>query len=69
MGEGGDIMKEKWIQKAIKRPGALTKKAKKAKMSVSEYINKVLSKKSKASTQTKRQAALAKTLRKLAKKR
>ena len=69
MGKGGDIMKEKWIQKAIKRPGAFTAKAKRAKMSVSEYINKVLSKKSKASTRTKRQALLAKTLKKLAKKR
>lgn len=59
----------KWIQKAIKRPGALKAKAKKAGMSLSEYINKVLSKKSKASTRTKRQAALAKTLRKFSKRK
>ena len=61
--------KKKWIQKAVKRPGAFTAKAKKAKMSVSAYANKVLKKGSKASTRTKRQAALAKTLRKVSRKR
>lgn len=61
--------KKKWIQKAIKRPGALRKKAKAAGMSVQEYARKVLKKGSKASTRTKRQAALAKTLRKLRKKK
>jgi len=55
---GGD-----WIQGAIKRPGAFTKKAKDAGMSVSKYANKVLKKGSDASTRTKRQANLAKTLR------
>ena len=58
-----------WIQKAIKRPGALTKKAKAAGMTLSEYIRHVLRKGSKASTRTKRQARLALTLRKLAKRR
>lgn len=58
-------MANKWIQKAIKHPGALTKKAKKAGMTVPAYANKVTKKGSKASTQTKRQANLAKTLRKL----
>jgi hypothetical protein len=58
---------EKWIQGAIRRPGAFTAKAKKAGMSVSEYANKVGKPGSKASTQTKRQAALAKTLSKLRK--
>ena len=52
-----------WIQGAIKRPGAFTKKAKDAGMSVSKYANKVLKKDSDASTRTKRQASLAKTLR------
>jgi len=52
-----------WIQGAIKRPGAFTKKAKAAGMSVSKYANKVLKKDSDASTRTKRQASLAKTLR------
>ena len=56
-------MAEKWIGKAIKRPGAFTAKAKAAGMSVSEYANKVSKPGSTASTRTKRQAALAKTLK------
>lgn len=58
--------KKKWIQGAIKRPGALTAKAKAAGKSVSEYI---ASPPSGASKRTKRQIALAKTLRKLRKKK
>jgi hypothetical protein len=58
----------KWIQKAIKRPGAFSAKAKKAGMSTYAYAKKVLSKNSKASTRTKRQAALALTLAKLRKR-
>jgi hypothetical protein len=54
-----------WIQGAIKRPGAFTKKAKAAGMSVGKYADKVLKKGSDASTRTKRQANLAKTLRSL----
>ncbi len=57
-------MTNKWIQKAIKRPGAFKAKAKKAGMSVSTYANKVTKKGSKVSTRTKRQANLAKTLKK-----
>ena len=56
-------MSKDWIQGAIKRPGAFTKKAKAAGMSVGKYANKVLKKGSDASTITKRQANLAKTLR------
>ncbi|MDD5722637.1 MAG: hypothetical protein PHY29_02730 [Syntrophales bacterium] len=62
-------MPGKWIKKAIKRPGALTKKAKSAGMSVSAYAEKVTKKGSKASARTKRQANLAKTLRKMGKKK
>lgn len=58
-----------WIAGAIKRPGAFKAKAKKAGMSTSAYATKVLRKGSKASTRTKRQAALAKTLGKMRKKR
>lgn len=58
-------MAKKWIQKAIKHPGAFTAKAKKAGMSVSTYAKKVLKKGSKASATTKRQANLARTLRKM----
>lgn len=60
-------MAKKWIQKAIKRPGAFRKKAKQAGMSTKQYANKVLKKGSNASTRTKRQAALAKTLKGLRK--
>ena len=60
-------MAKNWIAGAIKRPGAFTKKAKAAGMSVSAYASKVLKKGSKASPRTKRQAALAKTLKKLRK--
>ena len=56
-------MAKDWIQGAIKRPGAFTKKADAAGMSVSKYANKVLKKGSKADTRTKKQASLAKTLR------
>lgn len=56
-----------WISKAIKRPGAFTKKAKGAGMSVSSFAAKVTKPGSKASSRTKRQANLAKTLKKLRK--
>lgn len=61
--------KTKWIAGAVKRPGEFTRKAKSAGKSVSAYINKVLKKGSKASTRTKRQAALAKTFKKMGRKR
>jgi len=53
----------KWIAGAIKRPGAFTRKAKAAGMSTGAYAKSVLAKGSGASTQTKRQANLARTLR------
>jgi hypothetical protein len=52
-----------WIKGAIKNPGSFSKKAKAAGMSTSAFANKVSKPGSKASTQTKRQAALAKTLK------
>lgn len=61
--------KKKWIQGAIKRPGALTKKAKAEGLSVSAYAEKVTAKGSKASARTKRQANLAKTLRKFSRRK
>ena len=61
--------KARWIQGAIKRPGAFTKKAKKAGKSVAGCASSVLKKGSKASPRTKRQAALAKTLRKIGRRR
>jgi len=59
--------KKKWIKGAIKHPGAFTKKAKSAGMSVKEFAAKVTKKGSKASTQTKQQANLSKTLGKFRK--
>jgi len=56
-----------WIKGAIKNPGGFSKKAKAAGMSTSAYANKVTKPGSSASTQTKRQANLAKTLSKLRK--
>ena len=55
--------KKNWIQDAIKRPGAFTRKAKKAGQSVSAYAAAVTAPRSKASTLTKQQANLAKTLK------
>lgn len=59
----------KWIQKAIRHPGAFTAKAKAAGKSVGAFAAQVTKPGSTASTQTKRQANLAKTLRKLSKGR
>lgn len=58
----------KWIQGAIKRPGAFREKARKAGMSTQAYARKVKSD-PKASTRTKRQAALAQTLGRMSKRR
>ncbi len=59
----------KWIQGAIEHPGAFTAKAKAAGMGVQAYASKVGAKRSRASTQTKRQAALAQTLTDMARRR
>jgi hypothetical protein len=59
--EGGD----KWIQKAVKHPGAFTKKAKSHGMSTSAFASKVLANKDKFPAKTEKQAQLAKTLGKL----
>lgn len=61
--------KKKWIKGAIKRPGAFKAKAKRAGMGTNAYARKVLKKNSRASTRTKRQAALALTLSKQRRKR
>jgi hypothetical protein len=59
-------MVKKWIQKAIKKPGALTKTAKAHGMTVAEFIAHPPKG---ISTKTKRRIALAKTLRKFSKNR
>jgi hypothetical protein len=56
-----------WIQGAIKRPGAFSAKAKSAGMSTQAYARKVASDPN-ASTRTKRQAALARTLGRMRRK-
>ncbi|NBP56202.1 hypothetical protein EBU71_06660 [bacterium] len=60
---------KKWIQGAIKRPGAFTKKAKKAGKSVSGMAAAVTKNPGRYSATTVRQANLAKTLKKIGKKR
>lgn len=62
-------MARNWIAGAIKRPGAFTRKARAAGMGVQEYANTVQSGKVRVSTRTKRQAVLAKTLKKMHKKK
>jgi hypothetical protein len=56
---------KKWIQGAVKRPGALTAKAKKAGMGVQEYARKH----AKDKGRTGQQARLARTFKKMATKR
>lgn len=60
---------QKWIQGAIKRPGALTKKAEEAGMTVKEYTAKVKANPEQYDERTRRQANLARTLGKLRKKK
>jgi len=60
---------KQWIQEAIKRPGALTKKAEKAGMTVKEYTAKVKANPQEYDERTRRQANLAATLSKLRKKK
>ena len=58
---------KKWIQGAIKRPGAFTAKAKKAGKSVAGFAAAVSKNPGKNSPLTRKQASLAKTLRKISK--
>lgn len=57
----------KWIQGAIKHPGAFREKAEKAGMSTEEYGAKVRANPDEYDEKTVRQANLAKTLSKLRK--
>ena len=58
---------ENWIKGAVKRPGAFTKKAKAAGMSVQQFAKHVDANKDKYSTRTERQANLAQTFSKMKK--
>ena len=59
------MAKKHWIQGAIKHPGAFTRKAQAAGMSVAGFAQKVLSGTGHYSAQTKRQANMYQTLRKM----
>lgn len=59
----------RWIQKAIRKPGAFRAQAKRAGKSTAAYARTVLKKGSKASATTKRRARLAQTLARLRKRR
>ncbi len=60
--QGTDWAEEKdWIQKAVKRPGAFTRKAKAAGQSVQQFAKTVDDNPGKYSTRTKKQANLAQT--------
>lgn len=61
--------KKNWIQSAIKRPGAFSAKAKRAGKSTKAYAQQVVSNPSRYDKTTQRQARLATTLMKLAKRR
>jgi hypothetical protein len=58
-----------WIQGAIKRPGAFTKKAEKAGKTTEEYSSDVSKNPEKYDKRTVRQARLAQTLSKLRKRK
>jgi hypothetical protein len=58
---------KKWIQGAIKRPGAFTAKAKRRKMTVAQFAAAVRKNPSRYDATTRRQANLAVTLRKISK--
>lgn len=60
---------KKWVQKANLDEGSFSAKAKAQNLTVSQYANKVLSPDSKADEKTKKQARLAKTFKKMAKKK
>lgn len=58
-----------WIQGAIKRPGAFTKKAEEAGKTTEEYSSDVSKNPEKYDKRTVRQARLAQTLSKLRKRK
>lgn len=62
-------MPKKWIQSAIKKPGAFTEQAKKAGTTVLQFSRRVAANPNRYSTVTKKRAALAQTLGKMRKKK
>ena len=60
-------MSKNWIKGAVKRPGAFTKKADARGVSVAAFAARVKANPSRYDATTRRQAGLARTLRKLSK--
>jgi hypothetical protein len=60
---------KKWIQGAVEHPGAFTKKAEEHNMSVADFAAQVTAHPDKYDKTTVKQANLAKTLKKLRKKK
>lgn len=54
----------RWMQSAVKKPGAFKAQAKRAGKSVAAYATEVLKEGSRASARTKKRASLAKTFAK-----
>jgi len=59
----------KWIKRAIRRPGAFTRKARAAGVSVAAFARRVRANPRRYSTRTHRQANLAVTLRRIGRRR
>jgi len=58
-----------WIQKAVRRPGAFTAQAKRAKMSVQGFAREVIAHPSKYTLRTRRRALLAQRFAKMGRAR
>lgn len=58
------MSEKKWMQHAVKRPGAFTAKAKKRGLSVPAFARQVLANKGAYSSLTVKQASLARTFAK-----
>lgn len=63
------MAKQKWIQEAIKQPGAFSAKAEKKGMGTLEFARKVIANPDRYDTRTVRQARLALILSRLRKRR
>ena len=60
-------MAKKWIRKAVKRPGAFTRKAESRGLTVARFAARVRANPARYDATTRRQANLARTLRRMSK--
>ena len=60
-------MSKNWIKGAVKRPGAFTKKAESRGLTVAQFAAKVRANPDRYDARTRKQASLARTLRKISK--